>query len=636
MRKLLLFFLVASPVLAAQSLITVNPQQCVWRAGDNSAWAAPNLDESGWQPYALWKLNPAEPRIWIRCHFDPATFRKLDHPAVQIRMASAYEIFLDGAPIAHNGNLASGNLSVDVIRVFAVPRPMIAPTSNVLALRIARRYASLTMENLPPALPEIRAGDEQLLLNDRAATLMALVPRSLLADVPLIVLGIIGFVLLGFSVPDRTRPEPILLAVTCILVGLIFVDDMCGILMVSEPAGFYRALWWMSSGANAINQYCFIFLVARRRMPLFYRVLIGVWVAQNATGLVQLVAPLPMALRLDAMLIVVSPIGLAAGALLGTAPFAAFWRWGGIPSRMRTIAGFCMTWGALMAVFFGTLAVSNAIPKMPVFFSEFLNALFPAQAIVELCIVGAIVALILRDQRQTALERATLAGEMRAARAVQQVIIPEAIPTVPGFAIESVYRSAGEVGGDFFQILRTASGGVLIVIGDVSGKGMPAALTVSLLVGTVRTLAHYTQSPGAILVAMNQRMLGRQQGGFTTCLVLRADSNGKLTVANAGHISPYRNGAELQLENGLPLGLAENTTYSESTFELVDNERLTLLTDGIVEARAQSGELFGFERARAISTQSADSIAQTAQRFGQEDDITVLALTFAHAEVFQT
>lgn len=95
------------------------------------------------------------------------------------------------------------------------------------------------------------------------------------------------------------------------------------------------------------------------------------------------------------------------------------------------------------------------------------------------------------------------------------------------------------------QVIPIESGGVLTVVGDVSGKGMPAAMTVSLLVGTVRTLAHYTQSPGEILAAMNQRMLGRSQGGFTTCLVLRLDVNGTLTVANAGHLSPYRNGEEL-------------------------------------------------------------------------------------------
>ena len=165
-----------------------------------------------------------------------------------------------------------------------------------------------------------------------------------------------------------------------------------------------------------------------------------------------------------------------------------------------------------------------------------------------------------------------------------------------------------------------------MVIGDVSGKGLPAAMTVSLLVGTVRTLSHYTQSPGEILAAMNQRMLTRSNGGFTTCLVLRADRDGKLTIANAGHLSPYLGGRELPLENGLPLGLIAETLYVDSTFQMAQDEQLTLLTDGVVEARDKAGALLGFERTAALSTQSAEAIAQAAQAFGQDDDITALTL----------
>jgi hypothetical protein len=240
---------------------------------------------------------------------------------------------------------------------------------------------------------------------------------------------------------------------------------------------------------------------------------------------------------------------------------------------------------------------------------------------------AATLAILVRDLIRDRADKQRLAAELAAARAVQQVLIPEDIPTIPGFNIESVYEPYAEVGGDFFQILPAKDGGVLVIIGDVSGKGMPAAMTVSLLVGTVRTLAHYTQSPSEILEAMNQRMLARSNGGFTTCLVLRAGADGKLTIANAGHISPYRNGAELELENGLPLGLAESATYHESTFGLAENEQLTLLTDGVVEARNPSGELFGFDRTREISRESSESIAQAARAFGQEDDITVVTLT---------
>jgi len=252
---------------------------------------------------------------------------------------------------------------------------------------------------------------------------------------------------------------------------------------------------------------------------------------------------------------------------------------------------------------------------------------FTLQTVSDALLLLAILYAVYAYTREAARRQNALQQEYRNARAVQQVLLPEAIPQVQGFAIGSCYKPAGEVGGDFFQILATRDGGVLAVIGDVSGKGMPAAMTVSLLVGTVRTLVHYTQSPGEILTAMNVRMLGRSQGGFTTCLVLRADADGGLTVANAGHIAPYLAGKELPLENGLPLGLAAEATYPESVFQMKPEEQLTLLTDGVVEAREKSGALFGFERTAAIVKSSdAEAIARAAQDFGQDDDITVLTV----------
>ena len=131
---------------------------------------------------------------------------------------------------------------------------------------------------------------------------------------------------------------------------------------------------------------------------------------------------------------------------------------------------------------------------------------------------------------------------------------------------------------------------------------------------------------------MNMRMLARSAGGFTTCLVLRADPDGTLTIANAGHIAPLVNGVEMLLENGLPLGLSADSTYAESTSHLALNEQLTLMTDGVVEARNKDGELFGFERAAAIASNSAESIAAQAQTFGQEDDITIVTLTWIGAK----
>ena len=249
----------------------------------------------------------------------------------------------------------------------------------------------------------------------------------------------------------------------------------------------------------------------------------------------------------------------------------------------------------------------------------------------------ATLAIFIRELIRDRSEKQRMAAELAAGRAVQQVLIPEDVPAIPGFKIQSVYKPYGEVGGDFFQVLPVKSdesaSGVLVIIGDVSGKGMPAAMTVSLLVGTVSTLAHYTQSPGEILAAMNQRMLARSHGGFTTCLVLRADTDGTLTIANAGHVAPYVDGKELQTENGLPLGIAADTIYAESTFQLSPGQQLTLLTDGVIEARDEAGALFGFESAAALSTHTAEAIAHAAQTFGQEDDITVLTVARAATAV---
>ncbi|MFP5235258.1 MAG: PP2C family protein-serine/threonine phosphatase [Acidobacteriota bacterium] len=114
--------------------------------------------------------------------------------------------------------------------------------------------------------------------------------------------------------------------------------------------------------------------------------------------------------------------------------------------------------------------------------------------------------------------------------------------------------------------------------------------------------------------------------------VWRAGDN-PATLVNAGHLPPFLNGMELQMEGAHPLGTAPNISFPISRFNIAEGDDLVLMTDGVVEAQSSTGELFGFDRIAAISTQSAEAIARAAQQFGQEDDITVLTLTFAPAEV---
>jgi serine phosphatase RsbU (regulator of sigma subunit) len=218
---------------------------------------------------------------------------------------------------------------------------------------------------------------------------------------------------------------------------------------------------------------------------------------------------------------------------------------------------------------------------------------------------------------------------VKQAQEVQQVILPEARLALPGLTIESEYRPAREVGGDFFQIIpHKTDGSVLIVAGDVAGKGLKAGMLVALLVGAIRTAARFSDDPVAVLGELNQRLMGRGDAQ-ATCLTLRIEADGTVTLANAGHVAPYLNGEELPMEGALPLGMFEGAECSVMRFTLKAGDKLVLMSDGIVEAMDASGELFGFERVHALlrTATTAAGVAGTAQAFGQEDDISVISVT---------
>ena len=221
-----------------------------------------------------------------------------------------------------------------------------------------------------------------------------------------------------------------------------------------------------------------------------------------------------------------------------------------------------------------------------------------------------------------------MAGELEAAREVQQVLLPDEQDQCPGFHVESIYRPADQVGGDFFQQIADGNGGMLIVVGDVSGKGLPAAMVVSVLVGAIRAEADHDATPASMLASLNNRIMGRAHGGFVTCLAAHLDGDGVLTIANAGHLPPYLNGEEIAAPGSLPLGLMSSAHYEPFTIQLTAGDRLTFVSDGVVEAQGKSGELLGFERTRELSRQSAHAIALAAQEFGQKDDITVVTVEF--------
>jgi serine phosphatase RsbU (regulator of sigma subunit) len=160
-------------------------------------------------------------------------------------------------------------------------------------------------------------------------------------------------------------------------------------------------------------------------------------------------------------------------------------------------------------------------------------------------------------------------------------------------------------------------------------------MTVSLLVGTARTLAEQSSDPAWILTGLNRRLEGRMQNGFVTCLVLRLETSGKCEVANAGHLPPFLNHEEIALPPVLPLGLVSDGSYENVSFSMALGVRLTLYTDGLLEARNAARELFGFDRVRHLIATNPDALAasEAAVAFGQDDDITVLTVTRVAAGV---
>jgi len=235
--------------------------------------------------------------------------------------------------------------------------------------------------------------------------------------------------------------------------------------------------------------------------------------------------------------------------------------------------------------------------------------------------------LLAAEMVSNARERAAIAAELHAASTVQQLLLQSASRPTPGFTVDSVYLPASEVGGDFFYVAPAPDGSITAIAGDVSGKGITAAMRVAMILGALRR--ETSHDPAQILHALNETLLTHSQLGFTTAVCLRIALDGHFTLANAGHINPYQSGRELPTPPALPLGLIPDQHFSLVSGRLAPGQTLVLLSDGVPEARSSSGELYGFDRLNQLTLLSAQQIASAAQSYGQEDDITVLSLSLA-------
>jgi hypothetical protein len=643
LRTVFLALLLMAAAYGAQAQVfdfqNIHPQTIslggLWRfhLGDDPegtlGWADPAFDDSNW-PLLRSDVNWREQGY--KNYTGYAWYRfKVILPETQKpwaicipRLRTSYQIFADGKLIGQFGGMPPhGEYIIDFDHIFPLP-PEGRPSGRVLSIAI-RVWQMGGFDNAgggpegAATIGEMDALKDLKTQHDRSrfwsiASGNALMLMNLLA-------AFAGFFLFWMRPADR---EYLWFAIYELLTGVshLFTDWQ-----VLYPTGWKSDFLIGQCLASASWLFFLLFV---------FRILNGRrnWLFWAATGTVVVTLPASVAaivqwINLDQWLIVRAVYMIPYFACILSLLYRRARQ--GVPDAqlMLVPVAICYTsWFALILLIAFSALGQNWVSRDFRWFFELSRWPFPfsLQDVADMLMLLAVVAVLPLRFARSRRDEERLSAEMESARTVQQVLIPNEIPSVPGFEMQCVYRPAGHVGGDFFQIIPLAAGGTLIAIGDVSGKGMPAAMTVSLLVGTLRTLAHYSHSPSEILASMNQRMLARGQGGFTTCLVLRIAEDGTLTAANAGHLAPYLQGEELQLENGLPLGLAAESVYPETTFQFPENTQLTLVTDGVVEARARTGELLGFERAAALSTQPAESIAQAAQTFGQEDDITVLTL----------
>ncbi|HTV08168.1 MAG TPA: SpoIIE family protein phosphatase [Candidatus Aquilonibacter sp.] len=216
--------------------------------------------------------------------------------------------------------------------------------------------------------------------------------------------------------------------------------------------------------------------------------------------------------------------------------------------------------------------------------------------------------------------------EIEQARSVQHLLIPDQLPRVHNMLIRSEYHPHREVGGDFFQILPLDdSGSALVMLGDVTGKGLQAGMLVALIVGAIRSAVQQTTDPAQILSMINDQLAEREHSS-ATCVILRISDDGAVRLAHAGHLPPYLNARELPMEGALPLGMVPGIEFPSQSLQLHAGDELTLMSDGVVEAQDSSGRLFGFDRVHDMMSHQATAgdLVAAAKKFGQADDITVL------------
>ncbi|MGA2673465.1 MAG: SpoIIE family protein phosphatase [Terracidiphilus sp.] len=625
------------PVVSLDGLWRFHPGDSPAASGSAAPlWAAPGFDDSGWpllESGESWSVQgyPAMSGYgWYRFTVKiPAGEKPTSMLLAPI--VTAFEIYVDGSRVGGSGEMPPTlvpNTNFNYHLFPLTPAGSAQARTVQVAIRVWHSPIWASYMGGGPYWAGHLAGDPKLMAAERRHHQLGRNVVFVDSYVYSIAAGLVGFAVLCLFFIRKAEREYLWFAVMLLAQAADNALFVCQQIYAVPPVPIYDLLDGTLAALNLIAAICFFSRILNARVGMLGRISLvltaispffGVfywpgWLSAPASAAIQLACMLPAVVWVLCVLIDRTLRGnLYARVLLAPAVLDLGYYLADNLAIVLAQAG----WTSFPRV----LEVPLPLPPFTVQTGILLHLLF---------LLAMMVFLILRFTRARR-EEVRLASEFEAARQVQQVLLPDKVDPCPGFKVECIYQPAEQVGGDFFQQLSDGQGGMSIVVGDVSGKGLPAAMLVSMLVGAIRTEAAHGTDPATLLRSLNDRAMGRSQGGFTTCLAAHFAADGLLTMANAGHLPPYLNGEEISVAGSLPLGVVSKAECESVTVRLAPGDRLTFVSDGVVEAQSKSGELFGFSRTRDLSREPAARIAEAASAFGQSDDITVVTVEFSSA-----
>ncbi len=608
------------------------------QAQDSQAplWATPNLDDSGWallQSGASWTSQgyPAmSGYAWYRFTVHVPAGEK----PVSLLLApifTAYEVFVDGRPVGGSGQMPPSRTPNTSLSYHLFPLTQDASTVDRTIQVAVRVWHSPVWANYVgggPFQAGHLAGDPTLLAAEqrhhqlaRNVVFVDLYSYSIAA-------GIVGFAILWLVFTRPGENEYLWFAAMLLGQAADCALNICHEVWAVPAIPVFDLLDGILNAVILLGAFCFLARILKAPIRLWGWILIGLvlfsplpgifywpgWLSVPASAALQLICALPSIIWMLYLLVRRAIQGNKDARLLL------------VPILLAE--GYYVADNLVLLLDQAGWVTRPEVMERPLSLPPFTIHI---QILLNLVFLLAMLVFLIRRFTLARRREERMDSEFEAARQVQQVLLPDELDRCPGFKVECIYQPADEVGGDFFQQIADGRCGMLIVIGDVSGKGLPAAMLVSVLVGAIRAEASRGTDPAKLLHSLNDRMMGRSQGGFTTCLAAHFTAEGELTVANAGHLAPYLNGREITIPGALPLGIVQHAHYETTTVSLNPGDRLTFISDGVVEAQSKTGELFGFDRTRSMSRDPAAQIAESARVFGQSDDITVVTVEFSGA-----